>query len=73
MQQKINILLVEDDDNLGSLLQEYLIAKGYETHWEQDGDKGLKAFLNGKYDLCVLDVMMPLKRCLKYRYTYILS
>jgi DNA-binding response OmpR family regulator len=61
MQQKINILLVEDDDNLGSLLQEYLIAKGYETHWEQDGDKGLKAFLNGKYDLCVLDVMMPLK------------
>lgn len=61
MDKKINILLVEDDDNLGALLQEYLIAKGFETQWAQDGDKGLKAFLAGEFDLCILDVMMPLK------------
>lgn len=61
MEKKTSILLVEDDDNLGALLQEYLVAKGFETKWAQDGDKGLKAFLDGSFDLCVLDVMMPLK------------
>jgi len=61
MEKKTSILLVEDDDNLGALLQEYLVAKGFETQWAQDGDKGLKAFLAGTFDLCVLDVMMPLK------------
>ena len=61
MQEKIKILLVEDDKNLGSLLQEYLIAKGFDTILKEDGDKGLKAFLNDTFDLCVLDVMMPIK------------
>lgn len=61
MSGKIKILLVEDDKNLGTLLQEYLIAKGFETTLKEDGDKGLKEFLNGDYDLCVLDVMMPIK------------
>ena len=61
MSNKTNILLVEDDPNLGSLLQEYIIAKGYDCQLETDGDKGLKAFLKGSYDLCALDVMMPIK------------
>tara|TARA_Y100000589_G_scaffold17227_2_gene14223 strand:- start:9022 stop:9726 length:705 start_codon:yes stop_codon:yes gene_type:complete len=61
MSNKTNILLVEDDPNLGSLLQEYIIAKGYNCQLETDGDKGLKAFLKGSYDLCALDVMMPIK------------
>ncbi len=61
MEQKAKILLVEDDKNLGTLLQEYLIAKGFETTLKEDGDKGLKAFLNEEFDLCVLDVMMPIK------------
>ena len=61
MEQKLKILLVEDDKNLGSLLQEYLIAKGFDTTLKEDGDKGLKAFLNDTFDLCVLDVMMPIK------------
>lgn len=61
MSEKRNILLVEDDKNLGGLLQEYLIAKGFDTQLEVDGDKGAKAFVNGKFDLCVLDVMMPIK------------
>lgn len=47
MSNKTNILLVEDDPNLGSLLQEYIIAKGYNCQLETDGDKGLKAFFKG--------------------------
>ena len=61
MSNSIKILLVEDDANLGSLLQEYLIAKGYDCQLETDGDKGIKAFLKNEFDLCALDVMMPIK------------
>ena len=59
--EKIKILLVEDDKNLGNLLKDYLVAKGYDTTLEVDGDKGIKSFLQNKYDMCVLDIMMPIK------------
>ncbi|MCF8370215.1 MAG: response regulator transcription factor [Bacteroidales bacterium] len=55
------ILLVEDDENLGSLLQEYLKAKNYNADWAKDGEKGYKAFMNQNYDVCILDIMMPYK------------
>lgn len=55
----MRILLCEDDENLGMLLREYLNAKGYNAELCPDGDAGYKAFLKNKYDLCVLDVMMP--------------
>jgi DNA-binding response OmpR family regulator len=61
MIDKIRVLLVEDDPNLGSILQEYLNAKGYDCQLERDGDKGFKAFLAGTFDICALDVMMPIK------------
>lgn len=61
MDEKLKILLCEDDENLGMLLREFLMAKGYEVDLMPDGDKGYKAFLKGHYDLCVLDVMMPKK------------
>ncbi len=61
MNKKIRILLAEDDENLGSLLKEYLIAKSYDTEWLVDGDKAYKSFIKDHYDLCILDVMMPLK------------
>ena len=44
------------------LLREYLQAKGYVTDLFSDGEAGYKGFTKGKYDLCVLDVMMPKKR-----------
>lgn len=56
---KAHILLAEDDDNLGLLLQEYLNAKGYKTELFANGEAALKAFKNSSYDLCILDVMMP--------------
>lgn len=61
MDDKLKILLCEDDENLGMLLREFLQAKGFYADLCPDGDKGYKAFLKGKYDLCVLDVMMPKK------------
>ena len=61
MEEKQSILLCEDDENLGMLLREYLQAKGYNAELCVDGDAGYKAFLKGKFDICVLDVMMPIK------------
>ena len=61
MDEKTKILLCEDDENLGMLLREYLQAKGYATDLMPDGDAGYKAFMKNKYDICVLDVMMPRK------------
>ena len=59
--EKVKILLCEDDENLGMLLREYLQAKGLEVNLLPDGEAGYQSFLNEKYDLCVLDVMMPKK------------
>ena len=61
MDDKLRILLCEDDENLGMLLREYLQAKGYETELYADGDAGSKAFMKSSYDICILDVMMPKK------------
>ncbi|OJW15807.1 response regulator transcription factor [Mucilaginibacter sp. 44-25] len=56
------ILLVEDDPNLGLLLQDYLQLKGkFDVTLCKDGDEGLKAFTKQAYDLVILDVMMPKK------------
>ena len=61
MEEKVKILLCEDDENLGMLLREFLQAKGFNADLCSDGERGYKAFLKGQYDLCVLDVMMPKK------------
>ncbi|MGL5318756.1 MAG: response regulator transcription factor, partial [Bacteroidales bacterium] len=61
MEEKLNVLLCEDDENLGMLLREYLQAKGYVVDLQPDGEAGLRAFQKNKYDLCIFDVMMPKK------------
>jgi len=58
---KTRILLAEDDENLGSLLKEYLNIKGYETELYPDGNKAFKGFIKEHFDLCILDIMMPVK------------
>lgn len=56
------VLLVEDDPNLGLLLQEYLQLKGrFEVVRCSDGDEGIIAFTKESFDICILDVMMPKK------------
>lgn len=59
--RKIRVLLAEDDENLGFLLKEYLNAKDYEVDLYKDGEKAFKGFQNNYYDICILDVMMPIK------------
>jgi len=61
MDTKIKILLAEDDENLGLLLKEYLIAKGYDTDLYPDGEMAYHGFMRNHYNLCLLDVMMPKK------------
>jgi len=60
-EEKVKILLCEDDENLGMLLREYLQTKGYDADLQPDGEAGYKAFTRNKYDMCVFDVMMPKK------------
>jgi len=61
MEKKVKLLLAEDDENLGLLLKEYLIAKGYDTDLYPDGEAAYKGFRNNAYNLCILDIMMPKK------------
>ena len=58
---KANILLVEDDKNLGFVLTDFLTMSGYNVQHAENGVAGLELFKNGKFDICILDVMMPLK------------
>lgn len=61
MNKNIKILLAEDDVNLGNLLSDYLKAKGYATDLAINGDEAFTLFAKGSYDLCLFDVMMPVK------------
>lgn len=54
-----SILLVDDDYELGELLQEYMQMEGFQLHAVHEGDSGLQEALSGQYDLILLDVMLP--------------
>ncbi len=56
---KIKILLAEDDSNLGILLRNYLMAKEYETLLCVNGISALEAFSGDRFNICILDIMMP--------------
>ncbi len=55
------ILLVEDDINFGKMLKEYLSINNYEIILAKNGIEGFQKFKSQKFDLCILDVMMPYK------------
>jgi DNA-binding response OmpR family regulator len=59
MSKTTHILLAEDDDNLGLLLQTYLKSKGFEVDLVRDGKTAFERFNERKYDFCLFDVMMP--------------
>ncbi len=61
MQKNVKILLAEDDVNLGNLLSDYLKAKGYKTTLAANGDEAFILFAKDQYNLCLFDVMMPIK------------
>lgn len=55
----LKILLAEDDESLGMLLNEYLKAKGFNVDHVKDGLAAYQSFSSTNYDICVFDVMMP--------------
>ena len=57
--ERFNILLAEDDLNLGVLLVDYLETEGFDVKLCKDGELALKTFQGNQFDLCLLDVMMP--------------
>ena len=60
-EKKSKILLAEDDANFGAVLRDYLTMNDYEVKLCKDGSDALNTFLNNSFDICILDVMMPLK------------
>ena len=55
------ILLVEDDQNFGIILRDYLIINNYDVIHAKNGMEGFEKFKKNDFDLCILDVMMPYK------------
>lgn len=53
------ILIIEDDESIADLEQDYLTISGYEVEVERDGEEGLKKAMDGDYDLFILDLMLP--------------
>tara|TARA_B100000035_G_scaffold251125_1_gene220212 strand:- start:435 stop:1130 length:696 start_codon:yes stop_codon:yes gene_type:complete len=61
MSKRKKILLVEDDPNFGSILNDYLNLHSYSSTLAKNGIEGLEKFKKYSFDLCILDVMMPFK------------
>src|SRR5690606_1531803 len=57
--EKNKVLLVEDDTNFGQVLKNYLELNDFIVELARDGILGLAAFRREKFDICLLDVMMP--------------
>lgn len=58
-EHKPKILLAEDDTNLGMVLKNYLELNDYDVELCRDGILALAAFRREKFDICLLDIMMP--------------
>lgn len=61
MSEKIKILLAEDEPSLALIIKESLETRNFSVHVCQNGEEASNEFLNQKFDVVVLDVMMPLK------------
>ena len=59
--EKVKVLLAEDDRNLGTILKSYLEAKGYPATLCVNGQEAFMEFNKNEYDFCIVDVMMPVK------------
>lgn len=57
--RKSNILLVEDEVEIGLLMKKYLEVEGYKVVYKEDGRQALNAFKKEVFDLLITDIMMP--------------
>lgn len=55
----IRILIVEDDDQIRNLIREILRREGYECETADDGEDGVRKFDSGRWDIVLLDIMLP--------------
>lgn len=55
------LLLVEDEKNFARVLKDYLCMNEFEVRLCENGEEGLNAFKEEKFDLCIIDIMMPKK------------
>lgn len=53
------LLIIEDDEQIASILKEYLTNRGYEVHWASTGNEGFEDFKQEHYDLLIVDIMLP--------------
>ncbi|MCS7004991.1 MAG: response regulator transcription factor [Cytophagales bacterium] len=60
-QRQARILLVDDDKVSAKVLKRYLEVQGYDVEWCQNGLQALDVFQHEKFDLCILDILMPQK------------
>ena len=54
-----DILIVEDNEELGALIRDFLVRDGFTVTWKTTGEDGLSALKEDKYRLMLLDVMLP--------------
>ncbi|MDX1447308.1 response regulator transcription factor, partial [Lishizhenia sp.] len=57
--KNLKILLAEDDENLGTLLNTFLKAKGFDVELARNGKLALQKFTEAEFDFLIFDVMMP--------------
>jgi len=55
------VLLVEDDPNLGFVVKDHLVESGFEVTLARDGNQGFEEFYKNRFDILLLDVMLPKK------------
>jgi len=58
--ESIKILLAEDDINLGFVIRDNLMQHGFEVVLCKDGEEAFRQFQESAFDICILDVMMPM-------------
>lgn len=56
---KPRILLVEDDENFGMILKDYIELHDFEVDWEKLSSQAINRLSENWYSLCILDVMLP--------------
>jgi len=61
MSFKAKVLLAEDDTSLAFVIKDNLEEEGYEVSWCSDGESAWQQFQKKPFDICLLDVMMPVK------------
>ena len=58
-QQKVKVLIAEDEANLGTILESFLSGRGYNVTTCRDGRTALGALRAEAYDVALLDIVMP--------------